>query len=136
MKKERYLTQRDASLLTRLVAQSHHMAAHTHNSVNKLIELFASCRLLPENAADNDCVTLYANVTCLPTNTDDTLSFTLVLPQDANEKVGRFSILTPLGLSLIGRAKHSLVELAFPFDSRHVVKIVDIDTSQASLLPA
>jgi regulator of nucleoside diphosphate kinase len=50
---------------------------------------------------------------------------TLVLPKDADPANARISVLSPIGLALIGRQRGAVVKAAAPNGTGLIVRIVD-----------
>lgn len=133
---ERYLTKHDAAVLSRLAEQQLRVRDVRFNAAERLIDLISSSILLPENAERKDCVTLYSRADYRKVGSDERRSLVIVCPQDANEALARVSILAPLALALIGRRRHSIVEVALPFDKVEFVEIMEVDEAGADRLPA
>lgn len=126
MKIERYLTQDDAAVLSRLAERLMRMRDVKFNAGEQLIELISTSVLLPENVKKKDCVSLYSEVTYCKMDADDQHTLTIVCPQDANQELARVSILAPLAMALLGRKVLSIVEVELPFSQVMFVKILSV----------
>jgi regulator of nucleoside diphosphate kinase len=136
MKIERYLTQDDATVLSKLAERLLRMRDVKFNTGEQLIELISTAMLLPENVKKKDCVSLYSEVTYCKMDADDQHTLTIVCPQDANQTLARVSILAPLAMALLGRKVRSIVEVELPFSQVMFVKILDVrHLSSASIEP-
>ncbi len=132
MKFERYLTQRDAAILGRLAEQLLRIRDLKFNTGEKLVELITSSILLPINVQKKDCVTLFSEVTYSRIAADEQHSVMVVCPQDANHALARVSVLAPIGMALIGRKVHSVVEVRLPFGHVEFIKILGVTALSAA----
>jgi regulator of nucleoside diphosphate kinase len=126
MKFDRFLTQEDASTLSRLAEQLLRVREVRINFAEKLIELIATSILLPENAPRPDCVCLHSKVTYRVIGTDEHRVVHVVCPIDANDMLAQVSVLAPLALALLGRSVGSIVEIPMPFSQVQYVEIVEV----------
>jgi regulator of nucleoside diphosphate kinase len=126
MKFDRYLTQEDTATLGRLTEELLRLREVTFNTGEKLIEVLTTSVLLPKNAKKQGCVSLYSEVAYRLIGSDQVHSIVIVRPQDADETLARVSILAPLPIALIGRAKDSVVEVPLPSNEIQYVEIVDV----------
>ncbi|RJG06699.1 transcriptional regulator [Noviherbaspirillum cavernae] len=137
MKFKRYLTQDDATVLSRLAEQLMRVRDVRFNSGETLIDIISTSILLPENTRKKNFVSLYAEVAYTGIEHDGEHAMTIVCPQDANQALAHVSILAPLALALIGREVDSMVEVELPFSQVHVVKILGVrNASATSIAPA
>lgn len=126
MKIERYLTQHDAAMLSKLAEQLLRIRDVDFNLAEKLIDLIATSILLPENAQRKDCVSLYSRVRYRQVGSKDVQSIVIVCPHDSNETLVRVSILAPLAMALVGRPQGSIVEVELPFGRAQLVEILEV----------
>ena len=126
MKLERYLTQADATVLSRLAEQLLRVRDVKFNAGEDLIDLLSTAILLPENSERKDCVSLDAEVTYAPVGSDDKQVIVIVCPQDANQALARVSVLAPVALALLGRPVGSVVEVPLPFGQVQTVRVLDV----------
>lgn len=57
---------------------------------------------------------------------------TLVRPAEADAAAGRISVLSPVGIALLGNRANRVVEVALPGDRRAPIRVVDVDAVHAS----
>ncbi|WP_353155548.1 GreA/GreB family elongation factor [Herminiimonas fonticola] len=126
MKNQRYLTQNDASILSKLAEQLLRLGEVEINAGEELIDIISTSVILPINAPRKDCVSLYSTVSYSPANSDEKRSISIVCPHDANPQLARISTLTPIGLALIGRKVSSTVEVELPSNRVEKIKILDV----------
>lgn len=91
---ERTLTELDFSRLTRLAGQRQPLA---------LADLLANADVTSSRAVRNDVVTMYSRVELVDVHTHRRQVLTLCYPQDAEPAAGFISVLSPVGISLLGR---------------------------------
>lgn len=135
MKIERYLTQADATVLSRLAEQLLRVRDVKFNAGEDLIDLLSTAILLPENSERKDCVSLYAEVTYSPVGSDDKQIIVIVCPQDANQALARVSVLAPVALALLGRTVGTVVDVPLPFGQMQTVRVLDVTSLSASVVP-
>jgi regulator of nucleoside diphosphate kinase len=126
MKFDRHLTQEDIASLGQLAEDLLRLREATFNAGEKLVEVLTTSNLLPRDTGNLDCVSLYLDVAYRLIGSDHVHSIVIVCPHDANEMLGRVSILAPLPMALIGRAKHSIVEVHLPSQEIQYVEIVEV----------
>lgn len=129
MKTERYLSQKDAAILSRLAEHLLRTGGGNMHFAEQLIAILETSILLPANAPRSDCVALHSIVACRDVESNEDMSISIVCPHEANDGLARVSILTPLAMSLVGRIVGSFVEVNLPFLPTMFVEIVGIENS-------
>ncbi|TCS36529.1 regulator of nucleoside diphosphate kinase [Paucimonas lemoignei] len=132
MKFERYLTQYDAAILGRLAEQMLRVRELKFNAGEELVDLISSSILLPATVTKPDHVSLFSEVTCSKVGSGETFTVVIVSPEDANQTLAQISILSPIGLALIGRKINSTVEVRLPFGQTETIKIIGIEALSTS----
>ena len=79
--------------------------------LGRLRRLLAHAEVRPESGISPCAVQLRSTVAILWLASDEVVRFTLCLPEEADLAAGRFSVLTPLGLSVLGREEGDVVAL-------------------------
>jgi regulator of nucleoside diphosphate kinase len=82
-------------------------------------------RLVPTDRLPRDRVALHSNVTYEEHPSGRRRTVTPVLPENADPAKARISVLSPIGLALIGRQCGSVVKAATPNGKGLIVRIVD-----------
>lgn len=126
MKNQRYLTQNDAAILSKLAEHLLRQGDAEIERGDEVMDMISTSVILPVNSQRKDCVSLYSKVSYSPANSDEKRSLTLVSPSDANPQLGLISTLTPIGLALIGRKISQTVEVILPSNRVEKIKILDI----------
>lgn len=126
MQIERYLTQDDATILSKLAERMLRVGDAKFDAGEQLIALLSKAILLPENSPKKNCVSIYSEVTYCEIGRDERKTITIVSPRDANQILARVSVLAPLAMAMIGREVGSIVEVRLLFDQVQFVKILDV----------
>ncbi|WP_151447639.1 GreA/GreB family elongation factor [Lacisediminimonas profundi] len=126
MKIERLLSQRDASILSRLAENMLRLRDVKFNHAERLIELITSSILLPENSCREDYVSLYSTVEYRTIGAAESHSIVIVCPQDASDTLAKVSLLSPMAMALLGRIAGSVVAVTHSFNKIEYVEIVGV----------
>ncbi|MFL9482114.1 GreA/GreB family elongation factor [Chitinophagaceae bacterium LWZ2-11] len=79
-----------------------------------------------------DVIRIHSKVKIVDNITKRKMEFELVMPQKANLKEGKVSILAPLGIALIGFRKNQVVEWKMPAGNKQFT-ILDVAPSETQL---
>lgn len=131
MKNQRYLTQNDAALLSKLAEHLLRLGEMEFNAGEEIVDMISTSTIFPADVQRKDCVSLYSTVTYARVNSDDRHSITIVVPQDANLQLARISALTPIGLALIGRKILHIVTVTLPSNRVEKFKILAVSSQDA-----
>ncbi|MDQ9172382.1 GreA/GreB family elongation factor [Oxalobacteraceae bacterium R-40] len=123
----RYLTQQDAALLSRLAENLLRELDVKFNRGERLVDILTSAILLPENVRRDDCVSLYSKVLYLRLDTNECHTATIVFPYEASPALAHVSALAPLSLALIGREINSIAEVELHDEHSYGIRIVAIN---------
>jgi regulator of nucleoside diphosphate kinase len=130
---ERYLTQRDAALLSKLAENLLRELDVKYNRGEQLVDILSSSILLPETVNKEDCVTLYSEVLYRRLDTNEQHSVTIVCPYEASPALARISALAPLALALIGRQVDSVVNVELHDEQFYTVEILGVKSIRYSV---
>ena len=119
---ELVFSHRDGEALARLAAGREHAA---------LSELMLDARFVADEALPEDCIALGTRVTYAEGGGSATRSVTLVAPGDADPAAGRISVLSPIGLALIGRRPGALSEAHLPNGRRLRLRVLELEREAA-----
>lgn len=126
MLNERFLSQKDACLLSRLAEAMLRLRDVKFNFADRLVELLSGAILLPETSTRDDYVRLNTVVTYRAVGSASHECLLIVCPQDADDALARVSILSPQAMAMLGRLVGSIVEISLPFGRVQYVEIVDV----------
>lgn len=113
---ELVFSHRDGEALARLAAFREHAA---------LSELMLDARFVADEALPEDCIALGTRVTYDEGGGSAARSVTLVAPADADAAAGRISVLSPIGLALIGRRRGALTDAHLPNGRRLRLRVLE-----------
>lgn len=113
----RYLTAEESMLLSRTAERLLRLAEVELNLGEHVLKLLKQATLRQMDCGRVDIASINSTVQIQMLGCGDQLEFTLVCPRDADPAARRVSILTPLGLSFLGRAVGAVVRV--PLASGH-----------------
>lgn len=130
MKNQRILKQSDAAILSRLAEQLLRLGEVEFNAGEELLDMISTAKILPADTERRDCAALYSTVTYSPANIDDRRSVTIVCPHEANPQLARVSVLSPIGLALIGRKALQIIDVALPSNRTETIKLLEVTNAE------
>lgn len=125
---ERYeisVSARDAEALAAMLAAHRRANSFEAEASDELADLLSEAQLVPADRLGDGYVALHSAVTYEEEGSGKRRTVTLVLPQDAEPAEARISVLSPIGLALMGRPRGSVVKAAAPNGKGLIVRIVD-----------
>ncbi|MES2024408.1 MAG: GreA/GreB family elongation factor [Pseudomonadota bacterium] len=133
MKNERYLTQNDAAALSHLAEHLMRLGEVEINAGEQLVDIIATSTILSSNVQRKGHISLHASVTYAPVNNEeDKRTVSIVCPREADPQLARISVLTPIGLALIGRKVLNTIEVALPSNRVEKIKVLDVTLSDST----
>jgi regulator of nucleoside diphosphate kinase len=115
------ITENDYNLLLPFIL----MATNRHQEISLAAELSRAI-IVKEDAFPAHGVRINSKVAILDLGTNKVLEFSLVLPQNADTRQNKVSILTPIGTALIGFRKAEEVEWEVPGGLKRF-RILDVE---------
>ena len=82
--------------------------------INKLQEVISNARLLDESRLDITKVLIFSTVKLKNTQNDSVVTYTLVPENEANVKLGKISVNSPISKGLLGKSIGDRVEITVP----------------------
>ena len=82
--------------------------------ISQLKGLIASARLIDESQISTDSVQIMNKVTIKNTKNNQSMVYTLVAESEANLKVGKIAVSTPIGQGLLGKKVGDVVDIKVP----------------------
>jgi regulator of nucleoside diphosphate kinase len=122
---ELVISARDAEVLALMLGERRRQHALEAAAANALADLLLEARLVPEEKLPADRVAMNSKVTYQEEPAGMRRSVILVHPIDADAAVGRVSVLSPVGLALLGRTPGSVVTVNVPGTQVLTVRILD-----------
>lgn len=114
---DRTLTELDHVRLRKLVD------AKSHSDLEELLDLVD---VLPSREIASDLVTMYSQVTIEDTRSCHRQTLTLCYPADADPARGFVSVLSPVGMSLIGLRVGATAEWKTPTGEEFGAKVIEV----------
>jgi regulator of nucleoside diphosphate kinase len=111
---ELILSARDAEVLALMLGERRRQHALEAAAADALADLLVEARLVPHERLPADRIAMDSKVEYREEPDGERRSVILVHPIEADAAVGRISVLSPVGLALLGRTPGSLVDVALP----------------------
>jgi len=125
------LSNSDAEMLRRLLADHRRANPSEPDGSDRVAELMLDARFVADDAVPADCIGLGSTVTYRADGGTEYRTVTLVAPASAEPSAGRISVLSPIGLALIGRRRGAVSEAALP--NGRVMKLRVLDAARARM---
>jgi regulator of nucleoside diphosphate kinase len=119
----------DAEALARLLANHRRARPFEADGGDALADLMLDARFVADEAMPDGHVGLHSRVTYAEERGAPLRTVVLVAPEDADPGMGRVSVLTPIGLALIGRPRGALTEARLP--NGRTLRLRVLDTADA-----
>ncbi|BAV94356.1 transcription elongation factor GreA [Ichthyobacterium seriolicida] len=94
--------------------------------ISKLEQTLSEARLIDESQLDNSKVLILSKVKVKNTNTDAVMDYVLVTEGEADISLGKISISSPIGKSLLGKQVGDKVDITVP-NGIITLEIIQID---------
>jgi len=124
---ELLVSARDAEALATMLGAHRRASPFEADASDELADLLTEAHFVPAGALPADRVALDSTVTYEEAPSGRRRVVTLALPEDADPANGRISVLSPVGLALIGREKGAVVEAAAPNGRTLIVRIGHVE---------
>lgn len=118
-----FLTDLDAIRLRSIARQLIGRNGDARNRGEELFELLESAEVVPANAITPDVVTMNSTVVYDDAKDGQMETLTLAYPETADATLGRVSVLSPLGLTLLGARAGESVSFDTPGDGVRTVRV-------------
>ncbi len=82
--------------------------------INKLQELISNARLLDESKIDVSKILIFSTIKLRNTQNNSVVTYTLVPESEANVKLGKISVNSPISKGLLGKSIGDKVEITVP----------------------
>ena len=125
---ERYeliVSARDAEALAAMLAAHRRANPFEADASDELADLLMEARLVPADRLPDERVALHSTVTYEEQPAGKRRTVTLVLPERADPAKARISVLSPIGLALMGRERGAVVKAETPNGNGLIVRIVE-----------
>jgi regulator of nucleoside diphosphate kinase len=126
---ELIVSARDAEVLGLMLSERR----HDPEAARALRDLLVEARHVPHEELPWDRVAMNSRVTYETLPRGERHSVIVAHPLEADPAVGRVSVLSPVGLALLGRSAGARVAAELPGDRTLVIRIVDVARSREAL---
>ncbi|MGE0359045.1 MAG: GreA/GreB family elongation factor [Burkholderiales bacterium] len=117
----------DATALGLMLGERRRSHALEAAAAEALADLLSAAHVVPDGAFPRDRVAMGSQVTYEQQPDGVRRTVTLVFPVDADAGNGRVSVLSPIGLALLGRAQGVSVEPALPDGRRLRIRVLALE---------
>lgn len=136
MQHELLISRADAGALALMLGDRRRNHALEAAAAGALADLLSEARLVPDEALPGDRVAMGSRVTYAEAPGGARRSVTLVFPIDSDPAQGRVSVLSPIGLALLGRAPGALVEPPMPEGRSLRIRIISLERAAEAMKEA
>lgn len=117
----------DATALGLMLGERRRSHALEAAAAEALSDLLSAAHVVPDDALPRDRVAMGSPVSYEQLPDGGRRTVTLVFPVDADAGNGRVSVLSPIGLALLGRARGTSVEPTLPDGRRLRIRILTLE---------
>lgn len=125
MHHELILSATEAEVLALMLGERRRRNALEAAAADDLADLLSEARLVPHGELPHDRIGMNARVTYRQEPGGETRSVILVHPIEADAGVGRISVLSPVGLALLGRAVGAVVSVDIPGGNTLNIRVLE-----------
>jgi regulator of nucleoside diphosphate kinase len=102
MNKSIHITTRDQQRLQKLLSETAASGPRQQGDWKALAEEVRRAVIVPPDEVPSDVITMNSHADLVDLDTGETLTFTLVFPQDASLEDNKISVLAPIGAGMLG----------------------------------
>jgi len=115
-----FITEYDKERLEKILPATPDSTNRNRQDLRNLAKELARAKIVPPERIPPDIVTMNSRVVLRDLNSDETMTYTLVFPKDADIGAGAISILAPVGTAIIGYAVGDVIEWPVPGGTRRI----------------
>lgn len=130
---ELVLSAREAEVLALMLGERRRADSLEAAAARQLADLLVEARLVPHDKLPADRVAMNSHVTYEEEPGGERRSVVLVHPIESDPARGRISVLSPIGLALLGRSAGALVDASVPGGRILTIRIVDASRKPEAL---
>jgi regulator of nucleoside diphosphate kinase len=123
---ELILSATEAEVLALMLGERRRASPLESAAADVLAELLVEARLVPHDELPADRAAMNSRVTYDELPRGERRTVVLVHPIEADAAAARISVLSPVGLALLGRRPDALVDAELPGDRWVTIRIVDV----------
>lgn len=115
-----HITEFDKRRLEELLTVAEQFGGHDRKDLNALAGELARAKVVPSNQVPPEVVTMNSEVFLRDVDSEETMTYRLVFPKDADVDRGAISVLAPVGMAILGYAVGDVVEWQVPSGMRRL----------------
>ena len=115
-----FITEYDKERLEKILPAIPDSANRNRQDLRNLARELARAKIVPPERIPPDVVTMNSRVVLRDLDSDETMTYTLVFPKDADIGAGAISVLAPVGTAIIGYAVGAVIEWPVPGGIRRI----------------
>ncbi|MCO6465645.1 MAG: nucleoside diphosphate kinase regulator [Bradyrhizobiaceae bacterium] len=119
-KRTLHITEFDRSRLLELIAVVREYGTQGRVDLGALADELRKAETVASKEIPPNVVTMNSKVLLRDLDTDETMTFTLVFPKDANIDTGAISVLAPIGTAILGYSTGDVIEWKVPSRVRKI----------------
>jgi regulator of nucleoside diphosphate kinase len=127
---ELFVSASDVERLAAMIAGQRRVRSLEPDPTDELTDLLMEARLLESERLPEDCVRMHSTVTYVEQPGGMQRTVTLEYPEDADAAQGKVSVLSPIGLALIGRKVGAVIAPAMPNGRAMTIRIRAVDHAE------
>jgi regulator of nucleoside diphosphate kinase len=120
------ITEMDAAKIRELAARLPDRGRGVESLPEFMAMVTTEADIVPRDAVGADIVTLNSTVSFRDEQTETEHVATIVHPNEAAPAERRISVLSPMGMALLGRRAGSLTECAMPDGTRRAIRVLEL----------
>jgi regulator of nucleoside diphosphate kinase len=123
----------DAEVLALMLGERRRAPTLEATAAGALADLLLEARLVPHERLPADRIAMNSKVTYEEEPDGERRSVVLVHPIEADAASGRISVLSPIGLALLGRSPGALVDAALPGGRALTIRVLEANRNREPL---
>jgi len=115
-----FITEYDKERLEKILPATPDSTNRNRQDLRNLAKELARAKIVPPERIPPDVVTMNSRVILRDLDSNETITYTLVFPKDADIGAGAISVLAPVGTAIIGYAVGDVIEWPVPGGTRRI----------------
>ncbi|NLI48477.1 MAG: nucleoside diphosphate kinase regulator [Acidobacteria bacterium] len=115
-----FITEYDRERLEKILPATPDVTNRNRQDLRNLAKELARAKIVPPERIPPDVVTMNSRVILRDLDSNETITYTLVFPKDADIGAGAISVLAPVGTAIIGYAVGDVIEWPVPGGTRRI----------------
>jgi len=120
MSRKIYITSEDHQKLVEIMNEEIKRTLENQRYAQDLLKELEKCEIVDPEEISDKVITMNSKVSFRFSDSDKTLVYTLVFPQEADISKGKISILSPIGTALIGYQEGDVIKWSVPSGEKQI----------------